>query len=124
MLHQDGSRHAWLGGQPDMDLIVTMDDATSTVYSAFLIAEEGTMSTFQGLIEVCTDHGLPSSFYTDRGSHYFFTPEAGGKVDKTQLTQVGRALAQLRCRAYPGLFTASPGALGTAVRHLAGQAGE
>ena len=33
MLHQDGSRHAWLEGQPAMDLIVTMDDATNTIYS-------------------------------------------------------------------------------------------
>ena len=39
--------------------------------------------------------GLFSSFYTDRGSHYFFTPEAGGKVSKEVVTQVGRALAQL-----------------------------
>jgi transposase len=39
MLHQDGSKHAWLDGQPDMDLIVTMDDATSTIYSAFQIDE-------------------------------------------------------------------------------------
>ena len=34
-------------------------------------------------------------FYTDRGAHYFHTPEAGGKVSKEQLTQVGRALAEL-----------------------------
>ena len=40
-------------------------------------------------------HGLPLSLYTDRGSHYFHTPEAGGKVDRDQPTQVGRALAQL-----------------------------
>jgi len=33
--------------------------------------------------------------YTDRGSHYFYTPKAGEKVSKTQLTQVGRALSQL-----------------------------
>ena len=39
--------------------------------------------------------GLPSSLYTDRGSHYFHTPEAGGKVAKDQHTQVGRALHQL-----------------------------
>ena len=39
MLHQDGSRHEWLGGQPALDLIVTMDDATNTIYSAFLIEE-------------------------------------------------------------------------------------
>src|SRR6516225_8037654 len=27
MLHQDGSRFAWLSGSPELDLIVTMDDA-------------------------------------------------------------------------------------------------
>jgi transposase len=95
MLHQDGSREVWLEGQPALDLIVTMDDATSEIYSAFLVEEEGTMSTFQGLLDVMLAHGVPSTFYTDRGSHYFFTPEVGGKVDKVHITQVGRALAQL-----------------------------
>lgn len=95
MLHQDGSRAAWLQGQPPLDLIVTMDDATSTIYSAFLVDEEGTDSTFRALLEVFSAHGLPSSLYTDRGSHYFYTPKAGEEVDKTRLTQVGRALARL-----------------------------
>ena len=31
MLHQDGSRHEWLAGFDAMDLIVTLDDATSTI---------------------------------------------------------------------------------------------
>ena len=61
MLHQDGSRHAWLEGQPMLDLIVTMDDATSTLYSAFLIEEEGTASSFQGLLETLVAKGLPPS---------------------------------------------------------------
>jgi len=95
MLHQDGSREVWLEGQPALDLIVTMDDATSEIYSAILVEEEGTMSTFRGLLEVMGTHGVPSTFYTDRGSHYFVTPEVGGKVDKVHVTQVGRALAQL-----------------------------
>lgn len=95
MLHQDGSKHEWLSGQPALDLIVTMDDATSAILSAFLVEEEGTASTFQGLMEVFGQYGLPLSLYTDRGSHYFHTPEAGGKVDRTHLTQVGRALAHL-----------------------------
>ncbi len=95
MLHQDGSRHQWLGVGPALDLIVTMDDATSEILSAFLIEEEGTASSFRGLREVFDKHGLPLSFYTDRGSHYFYTPEAGGKVDRTNLTQVGRALEHL-----------------------------
>ena len=57
MLHQDGSRATWLAGQPMLDLIVTMDDATSTIYSAFLVAEEGTASTFQALLEVFAAKG-------------------------------------------------------------------
>jgi len=85
---------AW-GGQPELDLIVTMDDATSEVYSVFLVEEEGTASTFRGLLEVFTQHGLPSSLYTDRGSHHFLTANVGEPVDKERLTQVGRALAQV-----------------------------
>ena len=95
MLHQDGSRHVWLEGRPALDLIVTMDDATSEVYSMVLVAEEGTASTFRALREVIGERGLFCALYTDRGSHYFHTPEAGGKVSRTQSTQVGRALAHL-----------------------------
>jgi transposase len=95
MLHQDGSRHVWVNGLPAMDLIATLDDATSRIYSAFLVPEEGTASTFQALLEVFGCHGLPLSLYTDRGSHYFFTPKAGEPVDRAVQTQVGRALARL-----------------------------
>lgn len=95
MLHQDGSRHVWIEGLPAMDLIVTMDDATSEIYSAFLVEEEGTASTLRALREVIGEHGLFCALYTDRGSHYFHTPQAGEKVSKTQQTQVGRALAHL-----------------------------
>src|SRR3984893_11434537 len=95
MLHQDGSRYEWLGARAALDLIVTMDDATSAIYSALLVAEEGTVSTFRALEEVFGRHGLPLSLYTDRGSHYFSTPEAGGKIDRTCPTQVGRALEHL-----------------------------
>lgn len=94
MLHQDGSRHLWLQGQPPLDLIVTLDDATGAIYSAFLVEEEGTASTFEALKQVFGAHGLPLSLYTDRGAHYFFTAEAGA-VDRKQPTQVGRALERL-----------------------------
>jgi hypothetical protein len=86
MLHQDGSPYAWLEGAPELDLIVTLDDATSEIYSAFLVEEEGTVSTFRALVEVFTVEGLPASLYTDRGSHYFFTPTAGEAVDKERPT--------------------------------------
>src|SRR5271157_2292432 len=95
MLHQDGSRHEWLEGQPPLDLIVTMDDATGTIYSAFLIEEEGTASTFRALNEVFGRRGLPMSLYTDRGAHYFHNPEKGGEVDCGQFPQGGRAGKQL-----------------------------
>ena len=95
LLHQDASRHDWLDGAPPLDLVVTLDDATSEIYSAFLVAEEGTASSFRGLAEVVAVHGLFCALYTDRGSHYFHTPAAGGKVSRALLTQVGRALAQL-----------------------------
>jgi len=94
MLHQDGSSHEWVSGQW-WDLIVTMEDATNEVYSAFFVAEEGTMSSFQGIGDVIEGRGLFCSLYADRGSHYWHTPEAGGKVDKDNPTQVGRALEQL-----------------------------
>jgi transposase len=96
LLHQDASRHAWLPGTGQQhDLVVTLDDATSAIYSAFLVEEEGTASSFHGLREVVARHGLFCALYTDRGSHYFQTPKAGEKVSKSQLTQVGRALKQL-----------------------------
>jgi transposase len=96
MLHQDASRHAWLPGDGrSYDLVVTLDDATSAIYSAFLVEEEGTASSFRGLGEVVARHGLFCALYSDRGSHYFHTPKAGAPVSKTALTQVGRALAQL-----------------------------
>jgi len=94
MLYQDGSTHEWVPGKK-WDLIVTMDDATNEHYSMFFVDEEGTASSFKGVRDVILKHGLFSSFYTDRGSHYWYTPEEGGKVSKTQLTQFGRAMKQL-----------------------------
>lgn len=94
MLLQDGSEHEWVSGEL-WDLIVTMDDATSEIYSAFFVEEEGTMSSFRGIREVIEAKGLFGSLYVDRASHYFYTPEVGGKVDKSRPTQVHRALKQL-----------------------------
>lgn len=94
MVHQDGSTHLWVAAAL-WDLIVTMDDATNEHYAMAFVDEEGTASSLQGVQEVVESHGLFSSFYSDRGSHYWTTPEAGGKVDKDHPTQFGRAMKQL-----------------------------
>jgi transposase len=112
MLHQDGSRHEWLAGTV-CDLVITMDDATSEIYSALLVAEEGTMSSFLGVQAVVKQKGLFSSLYTDRGSHYWLTPKAGAKVDRQQPTQFHRALKQLGIELIPAY---SPQARGRSER--------
>jgi transposase len=112
MLHQDGSRHEWVPGE-EWDLIVTMDDADNTIYSAFFVSEEGTMSSFEALRQVIETHGLFGSLYADRGSHYWTTDEAGGKVDKDHPTQVHRALDQLGIELIPAY---SPEARGRSER--------
>lgn len=112
MLHQDGSRHEWVPGQM-WDLIVTMDDATGEHYSMFFVDEEGTQSSFRGIREVVRARGVFGSLYTDRGSHYWHTPEAGGKVDRNNPTQVGRAMRQIGITMIPAY---SPEARGRSER--------
>ena len=94
MLHQDGSTHEWVPGKI-WDLIVTMDDATNEHLSMFFVEQEGTLSSFRAMREIILEKGLCCTFYTDRGSHYWHTPKAGGKVDKNNPTQFGRAMHQL-----------------------------
>ena len=94
MLHQDASTHRWVPEQVG-DLVVTMDDATGEHTSMFFCDQEGTASSFHGLGQTIARYGLFASLYSDRGSHYFTTPQAGAKVDKAHLTEVGRALRQL-----------------------------
>jgi transposase len=114
MLHQDASTHAWLPGDAGhYDLVATMDDASSEVYSLFLVEQEGTASSLRGVREVIERHGLFCSLYTDRGSHYFETAAAGGRVSKTVLTQFGRALRQLGIEHIPAY---SPQARGRSER--------
>ena len=110
LLHQDGSTHEWVPGAV-WDLIVTMDDATNEHYSMFFCDEEGTMSSFRGVRDVVESKGLFCSIYT--GSHYWHTPEAGGKVDKRNPTQFGRAMARLGVEMIPAY---SPEARGRSER--------
>ena len=112
LLHQDASTHAW-AGDSDWDLVVTMDDATNEHYSMFFCEQEGLWSSFRGVRDVIRAKGLFCSLYTDRASHYWTTPEAGGKVDKANPTQFGQAMARLGIEMIPAY---SPEARGRSER--------
>lgn len=101
MLHVDGSTHSWLGGNERQDLIAILDDATSEVYYAQLVDQESTATVMTGLKEVIERKGVFCSLYSDRGSHFFHTPVAGGPPDRNRKTQIARALEELRIEAIP-----------------------
>jgi len=101
MLHIDGSKHAWFQDDRYYDLIVILDDATSEIYYAQLVEEESTVTTMAAVREVIERKGLFCSLYSDRGSHFFYTPKAGEAVDKGRLTQFGRALRELNIHMIP-----------------------
>ncbi|MBN2497326.1 MAG: ISNCY family transposase [Deltaproteobacteria bacterium] len=115
MLHIDGSSHAWLALKPELvlTLIVVLDDATSRMLYAQLWLEETTKAILTALRTVIAEHGLFMSLYTDRASWAFYTPQAGKKVNKTMLTQVGRALDRLGIEHIPAY---SPQARGRSER--------
>ena len=115
MLHIDGSRHHWFQDERWYDLIVILDDATSEIYYAQLVEEESTMTVMAGLRAVVEQRGLFCALYSDRGSHFWLTPKAGGKVDTHRLTQVGRALRELGVQMIPAY---SPQARGRSERNF------
>jgi len=113
LLHIDGSKHQWFSDERWYDLIVILDDATKEIYYAQLVEEESTRTVMVALREVIENRGLFCALYSDRGSHFFVTPKAGEKVDKTRLTQVGRAMKELGVQMIPAY---SPQARGRSER--------
>ena len=101
LLHIDASKHAWFGDGRHYDLITILDDATSEIYYAQLVEEEGTRTLMPAVREVVEQRGIFCALYSDRASHFFVTPKAGGKVDESQVTQFGRALKELGIRMIP-----------------------
>jgi len=115
LLHLDGSAHAWLGDGRRYDLLVVLDDATSEIYYAQLVEEESTRTVLVALREVVEGKGLFCALYSDRASHFFETPKAGGRIDPQRVTQVGRALRELGIRMIPAY---SPQARGRSERNF------
>ncbi len=115
LLHIDGSEHRWFQDERWYDLIVILDDANNEIYYAQLVEEESTLTVMAGLKEVIARKGAFCALYSDRGSHFWLTPKAGGKVDSHRLTQVGRALKQLGIQMIPAY---SPQARGRSERNF------
>jgi len=115
LLHLDGSRHQWFQDDRWYDLIEVLDDATSETYYAQLVEEESTRTVMAALKEVIERKGRFCALYSDRASHFFATPKAGGPVDHERLTQVGRALKELGMQMIPAY---SPQARGRGERRF------
>jgi hypothetical protein len=98
MLHLDGSTHEWVVDQPMWDLIVMQDDADSRIHYARFVPQEGTPSTFAALKHVLNHAGRFGELYTDRGSHFCYTPAAGQAATTEHQGQVSRALKALGIR--------------------------
>lgn len=115
LLHLDGSPHRWFQDERWHDLIAVLDDATSEIYYAQLVDEESTRTVMAALREVVEQKGCFCALYSDRASHFFLTPKGGEPVDRQRLTQVGRALADLRIEMIPSY---SPQARGRGERNF------
>lgn len=97
LLHLDGSLHAWLALRPEtrQTLLAIVDDATKRLLYAQLVdGGESTDAIMTALRAVLQTYGLPGALYTDRAHWAVHTPTSG-TIDRTRLTQVGRALARL-----------------------------
>ncbi len=115
LLHLDGSHHRWFQDDRWYDLIEVLDDATNETYYAQLVEEESTRTVMAALAEVIARKGRFCALYSDRASHFFDTPKAGGPVDPRRLTQVGRALKELGIDMIPAY---SPQARGRSERRF------
>ncbi len=114
LLHLDGSRHPWIEGLAEWDLIVVLDDADGRILFAHFFEEEGTVSTLLALKHVLINHGRFSELYTDRGSHFCRTAKAGKPASTEDYNgQVPRALRALGIRQ---ILARSPEARGRSER--------
>ena len=115
LLHLDGSKHRWFGDERWYDLLVVLDDATSEIYYAQLVEEESTRTVLAALRRVVERKGVFCALYSDRASHFFWTPKAGEAVDRERVTQVGRAMKELGVQMIPAY---SPQARGRSERNF------
>lgn len=113
LLHLDASTHTWIEGLPMQDLVVGLDDADGRILYGRFVEQEGTQSTLEALAHVLVRYGRFCELYTDRGSHFCKTTEAGQDPDPEQNGQVARVLKVLGIR---HILARSPEARGRSER--------
>lgn len=97
MLHLDGSTHRWFESEDGamQDMLALLDDANGEIVGAVLVPQESTHSVLSLLYEAVRERGTFGALYTDRASHFVYTPRAGEPPDRTKKTQVERVLDDL-----------------------------
>ena len=113
LVHLDASTHQWLAAQPRHDLLVALDDADGRILYAQFVEQEGTLSVLAALQAVVARHGRFAELYTDRASHFCYTPLAGQPPTTEHHGAVSRALKALGIRQ---ILARSPEARGRSER--------
>jgi hypothetical protein len=113
MLHLDASTHTWIPGLPQQDLMVMLDDADGRILYGRFWNQEGTLSTLDALRHVLVRYGRFCELYTDRGSHFCYTPKRGEDPIVAPNGQVARVLKTLGIR---HILASSPEARGRSER--------
>jgi len=123
MLHQDGFTHEWVPGC-QWDMMVTMDDATSEIYSAFFVEEEGTMSRFRGLRDVIETKGLFSCLYNRSGVPLLVHRGGQGQGGQESADASASRIAAVGDHAHSRLFAGSARPLRARLPHPARSAAQ
>jgi transposase len=113
MLHMDGSPHDWFGNGTEYDIVTISDDADNELYDIAMVDEEDSITCMAMIRNTVEKKGIFCSLYTDRARHFFVTKKAGEEVSKDNLSQIGRALAELGIQHIPSY---SPQARGRSER--------
>ena len=97
LLHLDGSFHRWFEHPLDegQTLLSVIDDATSECIGAVFVPQEATRPILGLLLQIVRKHGTFIFLYTDRASHFVYTPKAGEPPDRSKRTQIQMVLDEL-----------------------------
>jgi transposase len=97
LVHLDGSLHRWFEStEPGQQtLLAFLDDATGRCLAARFVDAEATAPILALMKVVVEQHGTFVSLYTDRASHFVYTPTAGEPPDRSKKTQVEQVLDEL-----------------------------